>query len=134
MVQAGNPQTNKLANYGVYSWFRLYPGFDGIAANGLKYGAGVEIRQDGNYATGGGIYGSHRPTPRRRVACMSGAPGATPGTDQLGMVRFGATDGPSDLFMVGNNENFGDGGWNGSMAAYLPGHLWTTGRSPTSAR
>jgi len=123
-VQAGNPQTNKLANYGVYSYFRLYPGFDGIAANGLRYGASVEIRQDGNYATGGGIYGSQSANTAAQGRLYVRRAWGYAGTDKLGIVRFGATDGPSDLFMVGNNENFGDGGWNGSMAAYLPGQLW----------
>ena len=37
---------------------------------------------------------------------------------------MGGTDGPADLFMVGNNENFGDGGLNGSANAYLPSSLW----------
>jgi hypothetical protein len=124
VVQAGNPQTNRLANYGVYSWFRLYPGFDGIAANGLKYGASAEIRQDGNYATGGGIYGSQSANTATQGRLYVRRAWGYAGTDQLGMIRFGATDGPSDLFMVGNNENFGDGGWNGTMAAYLPGNLW----------
>src|SRR6185437_6477608 len=102
-VQAGNPQTNKLANYGVYSYFRLYPGFDGIAANGLRYGASVEIRQDGNYATGGGIYGSQSANTAAQGRLYVRRAWGYAGTDKLGIVRFGATDGPSDLFMVGNN-------------------------------
>jgi hypothetical protein len=124
VVQAGNPQTNKNGNYGIYSYFRLYPGFDGVAANGLRYGAGAEIRQDGNYPAGGGVGGSiSSNTSRDGILYVRRAWGYV-GTDKLGMVRFGATDGPSDLFMVGNNENFGDGGWNGSAVAYLPTQLW----------
>ncbi len=123
-VQANNPQVNKNGNYGIYSYFRLYPGFDGIAANGLKYGAGVEIRQDGNYPAGSGAGGSISALSARDGILYVRRAWGYAGTDQLGMIRFGETDGPSDLFMVGNNENFGDGGWNGSAAAYLPTQLW----------
>ncbi len=123
-VVVGNPQTNKNGNYGIYSYFRLYPGFDGIAANGLKYGAGVEIRQDGNYPAGNGSGGSISANSARDGILYVRRAWGYVGADRLGMVRFGETDGPSDLFMVGNNENFGDGGWNGSAAAYLPTQLW----------
>lgn len=123
-VVAGNPQTNKLANYGVYSWFRLYPGFDGVAANGLRYGAGVEIRTDSQSGAGGGNYYSISAATVTQGRMYVRRAWGYAGTDKIGMFRFGATDGPSALFMVGNNENFGDGGWNGTMAAYLPTQLW----------
>ncbi len=50
--------TNKQASYTFGDYARLYPGFDGVAANGLKYGASPEIRQDQVSGAGGGIYGS----------------------------------------------------------------------------
>ena len=31
---------------GIGSYLRLYPGFDGVATNGLRYGASAEIRQN----------------------------------------------------------------------------------------
>ena len=125
VVVAGNPQTSKLSNYGIYSYFRLYPGFDGIAANGLKYGAGVEIRQDGNYPAGGnGLDGSVSALTAKQGLLYVRRAWVYAGTDTLGMVRVGATDSTSSLFMVGNNENFGDGGWDGSMAGYLPTQAW----------
>jgi hypothetical protein len=38
------------------------------------------------------------------------------GTDNMGFLRFGATDQPTSLFLTGNFENFDDGGWNGDPA------------------
>ncbi len=38
--------TGKHDRYGILEYGRLYPGFDGVAANGLKYGANLEIRHD----------------------------------------------------------------------------------------
>ena len=124
VVVGGTPQTNKLDHYGVYTYARLYPGVDGVAANGLLYGAGIEIRQDGNWPAGQGISGSQSALNARQGLLYVRRAWGYAGTQNLGIVRFGGTDGPSDLFMVGNNENFGDGGWNGSEAAYLPGQLW----------
>jgi len=49
---------NKLNTYGFGEYARLYPGFDGIAANGLKYGASLEIRQD-QIAGAGGHFRQH---------------------------------------------------------------------------
>ena len=31
---------------GIASYVRLYPGFDGVSANGLRYGASAEIREN----------------------------------------------------------------------------------------
>ncbi len=123
-VVPGNPQTNKLDHGGIYSYARLYPGVDGVAANGLLYGAGIEIRQDGNWPSGNGASGGISALTARQGLLYIRRAWGYAGTTSLGIVRVGTTDGPSDLFMVGNNENFGDGGWNGSAAAYLPTQLW----------
>ena len=48
----------KIADYSFSEYTRFYPGFDGIAANGLKYGGFVEVRQDQAQPPGGGINGS----------------------------------------------------------------------------
>src|SRR6195952_5239153 len=37
------------AGFGIY--FRLYPAFDGMTANGIRYGASVEIRENFNSGT-----------------------------------------------------------------------------------
>jgi predicted porin len=43
---ASNAAGYKLSPVGVGSFFRLYPGMDGMAPNGLRYGAAVEIREN----------------------------------------------------------------------------------------
>jgi hypothetical protein len=48
----------KLNPIGVASSMRLYPAFDGVAANGLRYGASVELRENSMAA---------RPAPRMVV-------------------------------------------------------------------
>jgi hypothetical protein len=125
VVVPNQPQHNEQDHYAVYTYFRLYPGFDGVAANGLMYGAGVEIRQDGNWAAGPGqadasVSGQ---ASRQGLLYVRRAWGYV-GTPKLGILRMGGTDGPADLFMVGNNENFGDVGINGSANGYIPTNLW----------
>jgi len=109
-VQTGS---NKLANYGFDEYARLYPGFDGVAANGLKYGASLEIRQDNVRGAGGGIYGSPSGQSRDRGSLYYRRAWGYLGTNKVGTVRFGSTDQPSSLYMTGNFENFNSGGWNG---------------------
>jgi hypothetical protein len=65
---------NKQADYGFIEYVRLYPGFDGRTAGGLKYGVSIEIRQDNTVAPGGGTAGS-----------VSGA------DTQMGLSRHGRT-------------------------------------------
>ncbi len=108
-------QFNKQADYTITSYTRLYPGFDGVAANGLKYGASIEIRQDNSADAGGGVYGSISQQSRQRGELYIRREWGYIGTDQLGTLRIGSTDGPSGLYMVGNFENFNDGGWNGDI-------------------
>lgn len=124
VVVPNQPGVNKNANYQLSSFFRLYPGFDGIAANGLMYGAGVEIRADGNWPSGNGQNASISADSARQGLMYLRKYWGYAGTPTLGMLRFGQTDGPSSLFMVGNNENFGDGGLNGAGYGYLPVQLW----------
>ena len=50
-TDTGEPITNKLNSYDFTGYIRLYPGFDAVAANGLKYGVAAEIRMPG---AGGG--------------------------------------------------------------------------------
>lgn len=123
-VVPNQPQSNKMGNVATYSYLRLYPGFDGVAANGLMYGAGVEIRQDGNWPAGNGLNGGISADSARQGILYVRRNWVYLGTADLGIVRMGETDGPASLFMVGNNENFGDGGLNGSAFAYLPNALW----------
>lgn len=110
---------NKQANYDFGSYARLYPGFDGVAANGLRYGASLEIRQDINAAAGGGGFGSISSRSSARNQLYFRKLWGYLGTGTLGTIRVGATDGPTSLYMTGNFENFNDGGLNGDVPALL---------------
>ncbi len=84
--------------FGEYA--RLYTGFEGAAANGLRFGAYLEIRQNG-----GGLGSSTARNTlifRRETGYLKG---------DLGELRFGQTDGASGLFLTGTFENFDGGGW-----------------------
>ena len=125
---------NKQANYGFAEYARLYPGFDGIAANGLKYGANLEIRQDQSGGAGGGAHRQHlRQQTRTAPSLYFRRVWGYLGTDQLGTIRFGSTDQPTSLYMTGNFENFNNGGWNGDVPGFIAATRRSPGRSPTSA-
>ena len=118
--------TAKQSNYVFGNYARLYPGFDGVAANGLKYGASLEIRQDQVSGAGGGSYGGISTANRARSGLYFRREWGYIGTDQLGTVRFGSTDQPSSLYMTGNFENFNDGGLNGDIPALISQNLTVT--------
>ena len=111
--------TNRLSNYGFVGYARLYPGFDGVAANGLKYGASLEIRQDNGNGAGGGTDGSVSGSNRSRGELYLRREWGYIGTDRFGSVRFGSSDQPTSLFITGSGENFDDGGLNGDIPAVL---------------
>ena len=113
--------TNKQSSYMFGEYARLYPGFDGVAANGLKYGASLEIRQDNASGAGGGVYGSISAQNRERAALYFRRAWGYIGTDQLGTVRLGAADQPTSLYMTGTFENFNDGGLDGDVGAFASG-------------
>ncbi len=119
-----NQGTNKLSGYGVSDYARLYPGFDGVATNGLKYGASLEIRADNNYGAGGGFAGSVTGQNRTRDALYFRRQWGYIGTDKFGTVRVGSTDNPGSLYLTGTFENFDAGGLNGDIPGmFLPGNL-----------
>ncbi len=115
--------TNRLSNYGFLSYARLYPGFDGVAANGLKYGASLEIRSDNGGGAGGGTYGGISASDRSRNELYFRREWGYIGTDKIGTFRFGNADGPLSLFLTGSGESFNDGAWNGDAPTFLPGNL-----------
>jgi hypothetical protein len=117
---------NKLASYGFGDYIRLYPGFDGVAANGLKYGANIEFRQDSTTGAGGGTYGSVSASDRARGELYVRREWGYIGTDQLGTIRLGSTDQPSSLYMTGNFENFDGGGLNGDTPSFVASNLQIT--------
>jgi len=116
---------NKLAPQQFLEYFRLYPGFDGLATNGLRYGGIVEIRQ--NFA--GQTYNLTGATSNGTAfgASASGNSSTSTlyvrreavyfGTNQLGIVRLGQDDGPFSQFDGGVTtfQNFNDGAWNGDL-------------------
>lgn len=118
----------KLAGYGIGEYARLYPSMDAVAANGLKYGAFLEIRADRNVAPGGGANGSISGATNTRGQMYWRRETVYLGSDKFGFVRVGATDQPSSLFVTGTFENFDDGGWNSNVYAAYP---TTSGSQPT---
>ncbi len=117
--------SNRLSNYGAEGYARLYPGFDGVAANGLKYGASLEIRQDNTFGAGGGTVGngsadgSVTGNDRTRGALYLRREWGYIGTDRLGTIRLGSSDQPTSLYIVGTGENFDGGGLNGDLPGLL---------------
>jgi outer membrane protein OmpU len=119
---------------GVGSYLRLYPGFDGVATNGLRYGASAEIRQNimsansftastsqtgstGSFASGSGYSSAETLFTRRAFTYL--------GSDQLGIIRIGQDDGVVGLFDA--TGVFTVGTWNitggildGDVESYQP--------------
>ena len=123
------PQPNaKLQDYQFAEYARLYFNLDGIAGNGLKYGAFLEVRQDNGVAPGGanGTFGSIGGSSRSRGALYFRNEGGYLGTDQLGFLRFGSTYQPSVLFATGTFENFNDGAWDGDLPGFFTGNTTPT--------
>jgi outer membrane protein OmpU len=89
-------------------YLRLYPGFDGVAANGLHYGAAAEIRMNGGQSASA------------ETLYVFQAYGYL-GLPELGQISFGQENGPSVLFETGTFEGFNDGGWNGDIEGMIPG-------------
>ena len=139
-VQGGtssNVAGNKVQPEQFIGYFRLYPGVDALATNGLRYGAIVEIRQ--NYV--GQAYGLNITAPPgtsnngaggNYAASPSGAScGSTlyvrrealyMGSDQLGIVRIGQDDGPFSQFDNGvTTMQTITGAWNGDAPDNLIG-------------
>jgi hypothetical protein len=98
----------KTATYGIATYSRLYPSFDGVLANGLKYGASIEIRHDNLSGGDANLYN------QREFLYV--------GTDKVGKFYIGSVVQPTEMFQVGNPANFNTGGWDGD----LPG-VFTTG-------
>ena len=97
----------KLSPIGEIGDVRLYPGFDAQTANGIWYGAQVELRTTTSYA-GKGVngnsangYGAGNLYVRRAYGYI--------GTPDYGFIRFGQTDSAFDLLQRGVIEAFGDG-------------------------
>jgi outer membrane protein OmpU len=104
---------NKTATTNFLGYLRLYPGFDGVAANGLHYGAAAEIR------TNGAAAGSDEVTSGEETLYVFQAYGYL-GLPRYGQISFGQENGPSTIFETGTFEGFNDGGWNGDIEGMIP--------------
>ena len=112
--------TAKAAPYYFGEYARIYPAFDGVTPNGIKYGASLEIRQNSGgiginnaFANNNGVAGNTLYW-RRQTGYVS--------MDKLGTLRFGQTDGVQTLFQVGTFENFDyEGGWFGDLPGLFSG-------------
>jgi hypothetical protein len=130
----------KLNPVGIGTNFRLYPGFDGLAANGLRYGAVAELRE--NFAAG--------TTTASGTGAATGPSGNTSAetvyvrraftylaADQAGIVRLGQTDGVLGLFDncifvsacwdAGSSVFNGGGSQLTSPSGVVPPFVWLSG-------
>jgi hypothetical protein len=131
----GTPNGFKLNPVGIASYFRLYPGFDGLAANGLRYGASVELRENffaGTTGTtnGGATGGNTSPSAnssaqtifvRRAFSYLA--------SDRAGLVRLGQGDGVIGLF---DNCIFTSQCWDAGLGGLDAGASQETGPSGAS--
>jgi hypothetical protein len=104
--------------------FRLHPGIDGMATNGLRYGASVEIRENFpgsaaqqtaalSPAPSGSTYSSSQTLFVRRAFTYIAA-------DTVGLLRFGSTDGVLGLF---DNCTFTSQCWAASEDIFNAGQI-----------
>lgn len=94
---------NSTSSSGMSSFLRLFPGMDAMAANGLRYGAAMEIRHvtggannsgGANPNSGGGAHSTTQTLYNRRAFLYVG-------TNELGIIRAGLGDGLISLFDQG---------------------------------
>lgn len=106
------PYNNSLSNFDMIDYARLFPGFDGVAANGLRYGASLEIRM----GDGSNVRGNSRANLfYRRIWGYVGTP-------TLGQIRVGSgPTGAVETMTVGHITGFGSGGWDGDSPALIVG-------------
>jgi predicted porin len=111
----GNPigfKEQGMSSYDFIDYARLFAGFDGVAANGLRYGATLEIRM----GSGGNAEGDSRAGLFYRRAW------GYVGTPTLGQIRVGSgPTGAVETMHVGHITGFGSGGWDGDAPGFIIG-------------
>jgi hypothetical protein len=131
---AGAPTGYKVNPLGISSYLRLYPGFDGVSANGLRYGASAEIRE--NFGAADRTFAANGVTITPGAANGPSANSSTQtlyvrraftyiASDKAGLVRFGEGDGVLGLF---DNCIFTSGCWDGGISG-----LNASGAFPSTA-
>ena len=131
------------------TYMRLYPGVDGMAANGLRYGASVELRNNfpGSAAQPTPALGSASGPASATSAALGGA-APSPSTyssgetvfvrrafaylaaDNVGIVRIGTTDGVIGLF---DNGIFSSQTWDAGIGNFNGGAMQGHGTNGASA-
>jgi len=129
---AGVPTGYKVNPLGISSYLRLYPGFDGVSSNGLRYGASAEIR------TNFGVADRSWPLPTGVANATGLGAGVANGpsanttqqtlyvrraftyiaSDKVGLFRFGLGDGVLGLF---DNCIFTSQCWDGGIGNFNGG-------------
>ena len=119
----GTNAGQKLAPYSIGTYFRLYPGVDAMATNGLRYGAQTEIRENfiaaqsntGNTGTSG-LTSGQTLYVRRAFWYVAG--------DNWGLIRMGQSDGVTGIFDNGitTGQQPGQGLWNGDAPGIVAGN------------
>ena len=94
----------KSTSFGIGTYSRLFPSFDGVLANGLKYGASMEIRHRSGVTQGA----TNAVLYNQREFLYLGA-------DKFGKFIIGSAVQPTELFQTGNPANFNTGGWDGDL-------------------
>src|SRR5579862_6557986 len=119
--QAGNAKLNPVT---FAAYMRLYPGVDGMATNGLRYGASIELRENFpgsaaqqtpalSAAPSGSTFTSGETVYVRRAFTYIAA-------DNVGLVRFGQTDGVLGLF---DNCIFTNQCWDAGIGVFNGGDI-----------
>jgi porin-like protein len=126
---AGSYKTNPV---GIASYMRLYPGFDGLAANGLRYGASIELRE--NFGAGANTTTVTSNAGVNTSTSVANSPSANTSaqtvfvrraftylaSDKVGLVRLGQTDGVIGLF---DNCIFTSQCWDAGLGNFNGGPL-----------
>jgi len=110
------------------NYMRLYPAMDGMATNGMRYGASIELRENFNSPTSqtaltsatspSGYSSSQTVFVRRSFVYV--------GSDSVGIVRIGQTDGVIGLF---DNGTYTSQGWDAGVGNFNGGMMqgWAPG-------
>ncbi len=102
----GNTGDQKHSAIALGEYARLYSGFAGTAANGMKFGAFVEIRTNNPAGASSAPFHASNLYFRREEGYLAG---------NWGQFRFGQGDNATSLFLTGTFENFASGGLNGDI-------------------
>ncbi|MDE2333333.1 MAG: porin, partial [Rhodospirillales bacterium] len=103
---AGSSGDSKHSSIAFGEYARLYTGFSGTAANGMKFGAFVEVRQNNPAGASSAPFHASNLYFRREEGYLAG---------NWGQFRFGQGDNATSLFLTGTFENFASGGLNGDI-------------------